>query len=167
MYYVIKKEYVGPNQDQEKWVDYDIVVISRKPARTNMSHEIKIKGWCGTTNDLSVTAYGEYETLEQAENAILEKFGKVRIADSEYQDPNIVAAFKPGEYAPISRETASNIADQWCTGLCATSTDKKLDEILEEMEDYARGEGFTIAGWEDFIREKLEDHIEEIKENNI
>lgn len=39
-------------QSQGRYRLYD------RPAHTNMSHEPRLTGWCGTTNDISVSAEG-------------------------------------------------------------------------------------------------------------
>ena len=35
--------------------------LSVRPCRTNLSHEIKLHGWCGETNNVSVDACGAVE----------------------------------------------------------------------------------------------------------
>lgn len=37
--------------------------ISTAPGRTNLSREIKLNGWLGTTNDVSETALGEWTVV--------------------------------------------------------------------------------------------------------
>lgn len=81
MYYLIENKYVGPNQRQDQYIDLDTIEISTSPAITNSSHEERIEGWCGTTNDWAVYAHGEYGTIEEARAAITDKFGDVRDCD--------------------------------------------------------------------------------------
>lgn len=105
-YYVIEINYNGPSQEQH--VDADKIEISAACAVTNSRREKCTSGWCGTTNDWSVYAHGEYVTLEQAQVAIAEKFGKVRDADPdgdafESDIPNVVKTYKAGLYSKMSR----------------------------------------------------------------
>lgn len=97
MYYIIETIYVGPNQNQDEYVDADRIEISTSPATANMSHEKRTEGWCGTTNDWSVYAHGEYATIEEARAAITEKFGEVRESDGdsfESDDEDVVETYK-------------------------------------------------------------------------
>lgn len=64
--YVILNNYVGPNRSEHR----DYYAITSTPQRTNMSHEERIEGWLGTTNDWSVQAMGEFETIDAAREAI-------------------------------------------------------------------------------------------------
>lgn len=47
------------------WRRYD---LCDRPARTNQSHEYRLEGWCGTTNDVSVYAQGAGEIVKIAKN---------------------------------------------------------------------------------------------------
>jgi hypothetical protein len=68
---------------------------------------------CGTTNDWAVYAHGEYATIEEARAAITEKFGEVRDSDAngdsfESDDEDVVEAYKPGKYAPMSSQATAD-----------------------------------------------------------
>ena len=66
-YYIIESEYVGPiNNKIDMYKDTRVLSISTVPGKTNMSKEIKTDGWLGTTNDISLRAHGEYNTLDEA-----------------------------------------------------------------------------------------------------
>jgi hypothetical protein len=52
---------VSPNALQSSW-NPDEGFIGLTPERTNSSWEERTDGWCGTTNDVSVTALGEIDT---------------------------------------------------------------------------------------------------------
>lgn len=72
-YYVVNRENVSPNalrSAEEFWT----VVIQTEPERTNSSHQIRIEGWCGTTNDMSVTAHGEFDSFEEAKTYVEENW---------------------------------------------------------------------------------------------
>lgn len=45
------------------------VEIRTAPAKTNLSHEPRVQGWCGTSDGISVFAHGEYPTLTDAREA--------------------------------------------------------------------------------------------------
>lgn len=148
MYYIIETKYVGPNQDQN--VDADTIEITAAPAKTNMSHEVRTEGWCGTTNDWSVYAHGEYETLEAAQIAAQEIWGDVRDASPdgysfESDAPEVVAVYKPGKYAPMSRqETADWTHDGMRSDITAETTDEQIAELVDEYEGYANSDGYTL-----------------------
>lgn len=40
------------------------LVLRERPAATNMSHEDRLWGWCGTSNNVSVTAHGMIEVTK-------------------------------------------------------------------------------------------------------
>ena len=65
-FYLIRSEYVGPNTDQHRY-DGKAFFVQTEPGRTNMSHEIKIEGWLGTTNDWYECAYGVFDSIEEAQ----------------------------------------------------------------------------------------------------
>ena len=49
-------------QGWEKWD------IHTSPAHTNMSHQPRLRGWCGTTNDVAVYAHGLAKVARVAKN---------------------------------------------------------------------------------------------------
>lgn len=150
MFYIIETKYVGPNHDQN--VDADTVEITTVPAETNSSHEVRTEGWCGTTNDWSVYAHGEYETLEAAKKAVKEIFGEVRDCDSERHDfggydTAAVEVYKPGKFSPMSRqETADWAHDGMRSDITADTTDEQIAELVAEYEGYANSDGCTLDG---------------------
>ena len=66
-YYVIETNFVNAEKG-------DKVEIRTAPARTNFSHEVRIIGFCGATNNKAVYAHGEFATLEAARAAIASLF---------------------------------------------------------------------------------------------
>jgi hypothetical protein len=168
VYYVIETTYVGPNREQH-W-DADTIVISKTPALTNMSHEEITEGWAGTTNDWSVHAHGAYATIEEAEAAVREKFGGVRGEDIhgytfEDGDPDKVAIYKPGEFAPLSGDEAGEWVEQWKPEIAAATTDEDIEETAEDMEQEARAQGLTFELVRDFLVQLLENKREEAAED--
>ena len=94
MYYIIETNYAGANKNRDQYVDLDRIEIRTAPAKTNMSHQVRIEGWCGTTNDWAVYAHGEYATIAEARAAIAETFGKVREFDAECADEVVIESYK-------------------------------------------------------------------------
>ena len=46
----------------------DVWVLSDRPAHTNQSHQPRLYGWCGTTDDISVNAEGLGRVVRVAKN---------------------------------------------------------------------------------------------------
>lgn len=170
MFYVIETKYVGPNQTQDQYVDVDTIEISTSPAITNSSHEERTDGWCGTTNDWSVYAHGEYDTIEEARAAITDKFGEVRDSDAngdsfESDDENVVETYKPGKYAPASSQATADWAYEGIrSDIDADTTDERIAELVAEYEAEANSNGYTLdSDLEDFMRKRRQELRDEIE----
>ena len=170
MYYVVETKYVGPNQDQDQYVDADHIDITTTPAAGNMSGEECLEGWCGTTDDWAVFAHGAYKTLEEARQAVEKKFAPCREDDdleqyAEYE--GVVARFRLGEYAPMSK----NMAADWLYSgmeqdIAAETSDQRLAELVEEYETEANYQGSTLQGTDPMeilreYRQRLRDELDE------
>jgi len=160
MFYVIERNYVGPNSETSRYCDFDFIVISKVPTFKN-SKEDCVEGWCRTKNDVSITAHGQYETYEKALETIQQRFGEVREVENEGQNPDIVAIFKPGRFANITKEFASDLAYDWSKELNKCATDKEIDDLIMQMEEWANGEGFTVSGHKKYIKEEIEELLKE------
>lgn len=175
MYYVIETSYVGPNQKQDRYVDASHIDICTAPAVTNSSHEERIDGWCGTTNDWSVHAHGEYETIEAARSAIEEIFGDVRGCDIdgrdfEFDDETVVESYKIGNFIPLSSEASINWAYDWIeNSIQADTTDVQVEELVAALEEEANENGFSLDGsLENYVldhRQHLRDILEDEDED--
>jgi len=143
-FYVIETEYVGPNQDQH--IDDDVIRIQAEPERGNMSNEIVLDGWCGTTNDWAVYAHGSYDTEQEAEDFIRRDFGDVRdVTNDVISGPNVMAVFKQGIYTPMSRsESWDWIYNDIENEITADTTDDDLKIFLSDCESSANSEGLTL-----------------------
>jgi hypothetical protein len=142
-YYVVQVEYVGPNQGDSRWIDYDRWEISTEPELTNMGRQPREQGWCGTTNDVARYAHGAYETLEAARAAIADKAGKTRIDEGEPQDLHVVEVHRVGALSPMSVEASS----MWVCGNCgvtATTTDDEIEAIVAECARDCAREGARL-----------------------
>lgn len=86
-YYVIETNYVDTESG-------DKIEIRTAPARTNFSHEVRIIGFCGATNNKAVYAHGEFATLESARAAIASLFDVIDDEDDdEADDEEIVETY--------------------------------------------------------------------------
>ena len=144
MYYVIETNYAGPNHDQH--ADADIIEISTAPAITNSSHEVRIEGWCGTTNDWAVYAHGEYASAEEARAAIAEKFGDVRDSDpngERFEEQRMLAISR---LLNSERGMAYQVCKKVTEGIDLPTTERKVAELLGAIN--------YIAGMVIFLREK-------------
>jgi len=168
MFYIIETTYIGPNQKQDRYVDADGIEISTSPARANMSNEKRIEGWCGTTNDWCVTAHGEYATIEEAREAIAEKFGEVRKIDApdDCLDEHVIEQYKPGKYAPMSSQATGEWAwESIKEDIRADTTDERIAELVADYEGAANSDGFTLdSSLENYMqiqRQELRDELED------
>lgn len=153
MFYIIESEYVGPNP--EEVVGEDQIFITTAPAAVNTNHEPCISGWCGTTNDISTIARGEYGTREEAENAMSAIFGAVRPSDIDRQPclaigsdgdaaDHIVAVYRPGPCRPLSRSATEDWVSTALDQIQADTTDERLEELEEELEAEANDQGMML-----------------------
>lgn len=161
MYYLIERNYVGPNPYAPQFVDADELYITTIPARTNSSNKIRTEGWCGTTNDWAIYAHGEYETIEKAREAIAEKFGETRIQEPwEYDEfENVVERYKRGKYIPMSaEETADWAYDGIQADITADTTDEEIDALVSEYEINARASGYMLdSDLDDIMKERRQE----------
>ncbi|MCP5428529.1 MAG: hypothetical protein H6966_09725 [Chromatiaceae bacterium] len=167
MYYVIETKYVGPNSNQH--ADSDTIEITTKPAITNMSHEERIDGWCGTTNDWAVYAHGEYDAEKAARNAIAEKFGECREDDNietwDRAKRGVVTIFRPGKYAPMSSQATADWAYEGIqSDIESDTTDERIAELVAEYEEEANSNGCTLdSDLEGFMQERRQELRDELE----
>ena len=164
-YYIIEKNYVGPNQGTDEYIDADTISICTRPARKNMSGEPCTDGWCGTTNDWAVSAYGVHHSIEAARAEIhtLAGAGGVRQIDLDTDDLDtaddleyemecngLIELYKPGRYEPLSIEATAAWIDP---------SDIRADMDIEQLyEENANTEGFTLhRGLVDWLQEQRDD----------
>lgn len=171
MYYVIETNYVGPNQSQEQYIDINTIGISTSPAITNSSHEKRIEGWCGTTNDWDIYAHGEYATIEEARTAIANKFGEVRDCDAHgdsfnSDDEDVVKIFKPGKYVPMSKHATADWAyESIQTDIKADTTDEHIAKLVAEYEADANKDGYTLdSNLKNFMQERRQELCDELND---
>ena len=168
MYYIVEKNYVGPNQGDDEYIDADTISICTRPALKNLSGEPCTDGWCGTTNNWAVSAYGEHPTLEAARAEIhtLAGAGGVRQIDLDTDDLDtaddleyemecngLIELYKPGRYEPLSIEATSAWIDP-----SDIRADMDIEQLVAEYEENANTEGFTLhRGLVDWLQEQRDD----------
>ncbi|MHA3980724.1 hypothetical protein ACW9UR_23950 [Halovulum sp. GXIMD14794] len=153
MYYIVKTTYAGPDYSEAPYCDADVVEIRKMPARTNMSDEICVDGWCGTSHDWSVTAYGEYKTLKSARKALLNRFGPARVWKNEKDaiaegidwNDDTVEVYKEGQFDLMGREeTFDWLYAAAREDVAANTTDAEIEALLDTYEAEANKEGWTL-----------------------
>jgi len=164
MYYIISNDYIGTNRDQ-RHIDGDNIVITTTPGRTNMSNEVRIEGWLGSSNDWSRSAHGLFNTEDAARAAIPELFGECREDDDldEYDDDDIIARFRPGSYAPYSAENTIEWAYEGIRqDIDAATTNERIDERVAEYEADANADlGITLD--EDALRDRMIEYRDDLR----
>lgn len=180
-YYLIEEQYVGPNKKDSTgaWIGdtWHAMHIMTEPGRTNMSHQEKIDGWLGTTNDWCRDAHGAYASLEAARAETHRRgFTEGHKDEDEALDDNYVESWISAE---ADKEQWD--AEDWLQGvtypardrssvsidtltITHDTTDDELSAMAEQIEEWAESEGNivlhglerTLESWRDWC-EKPED----------
>ena len=169
-YYVIEKNYVGPNALQSQYIDANTIVISTAPARDYGGNEW-IHGCCGEVNGWVTFAHGEYKTIEAARKAIRELlFGKWRDTDTnglpfEADDRDVCEVYKPGRYTMWDRECSQ----EWCyeainSDIKAQTSDEQMAKMLENFQYAANLEGFKLN--EKAVLELMQERRQELRDED-
>jgi len=171
---------VGPNQYQEhNWNDFPehgCLTIFASPGKTNMSHEVKITGWLGTSNDMDETALGEFDSLELA---------RKKCEELGYTIPDDSEDFKPIVFCKNDDEIESWLYPELCKTNAADwlqydndikkmitpkTTDEEIHKIADDFDNEAlteTGEGFEhgieLMYTEEFLKQIREEKIEELE----
>ena len=155
-YYLISTEWTGPKDANKPghWTDEHTWTIQTVPGATNMSHEERIEGYLGTTNNWHEYAHGEFETLEAA-RAAMEAYamehGHRHIApvetESHYLTPDMTDPVVE-TWTTATHET-SYTASEWDQSLvgrneAAGKTDAEIDALAEEWERIADADGIYL-----------------------
>jgi len=166
MYYLVTLRYVGPNPNEEIYIDFDQIQISTSPATKNGNKEICLEGWCGTTDDIAIYAHGQYATLDEARSVIIKNFGEVRcFENSDQQD--VIEAYKFGRYRRMSsQETADWSYDSIQFDIKHDTTDARIQELVLAYEAEANSQGSTLHGdLEEFMIEHRTELLEDLVED--
>jgi len=143
MYYVISQE----SEDGD--YNADVVFVSKTPAKTNMSGEVKTKGWCGTFGGVATYAHGAYETIEEAKKVVARKVSGCRPVEDDGEEFS-GEAFLIHEYDLLERDVDSQTF--LFGSLDGDETDEELGAYAEELEGMANQDGST---WGDGLLDDL------------
>lgn len=125
-YYVVEVCHTGINCDSAQWADFDRWEVTTEAPR-NSDGAVQLSGWLGTTQDISRTAHGVYDTevsacaaiqriLSDAEigadiDAVADLGGPPwlcaggwRIDVAPSPDPAVCVVYRPGEHEPLTRD---------------------------------------------------------------
>ena len=104
-YYIEEIYYCGPDGNTDKYIDFDRFEITTKPARTNLSNEIRLDGWLDMSGDVSRYTHGVYDSLAAAEYAVQNLLGDLYRRDDEpSESPDVVAVYRIGRLPPMPDE---------------------------------------------------------------
>jgi hypothetical protein len=137
-YYVIEIENLQPNDGE----DHHRMFIQTEPGQTNMSREVRVDGWLGTTNNIREHAHGAYDSESEARlavEALLSEDG-YRECDEDISDGDnvTVAVYRVGRYAPMGAEESRDWCHDSIQELVATNpTPEQIEAALDEWEDDA------------------------------
>jgi hypothetical protein len=131
-YYVVEREYVGPDRNRNR--REHTYSVTTEPARTNMGRQPITSGWAGTTNDVSVTARGEYPTLTAAVAAIAALCDEDGYREDETADldNHEVARYAHGSLEPWSADESGDWAAACQDEVTALSDDDALQRLVDE-----------------------------------
>ena len=142
LFYLIEKEYVGPNHDQ--YLNAHQVRVQTVPGLTNMTKESRVSGWLGTTNDWSLHAHGVYETREAAEAAARAMFPVLRDVESGDFREEVVAEWFVGIEEWGSDATRAWFYDEAKAWVNVRRTEAEVDAWVQEMLADAREGGGNL-----------------------
>ena len=141
-YYVIEHQRRRADRADERWLNWDHIVISTAPAWSTRDGDICTQGWCGSTDHEAVMAHGEYETVADALAAIRKIWREVRDvtnavgddAPPDYGD-EVIAIYKPGRYPRLSPRASVDLARPSIEAdISAKTYDWDIDALVDACE---------------------------------
>ena len=112
-----------------------------------MSGEVCVDGWLGCTNNWDKTAHGEFDSEEDARDAIEQLTdGDCREIDTDESDwsRDIAAFFMVGRFEQWDAENS----ETWCYSsmgdITSDTTDEEIDTLVDELENAANDENFSL-----------------------
>jgi hypothetical protein len=174
-YYIVSTEYVGP-VDRNSDPSDEVYQIQTEPEHYNGGDRgVCTDGWAGTTNDVSVHAHGEHETLEEAEKAlqaILDALpgGYRELEVDDYDEmQGVLAKYAVGDCEPYGYESTMNYINNGCAewDIGPFTSDAEIEERVEEACSQARADqqiALDESACEDhfkFLREEAQEEIVE------
>ena len=170
-YYIIEDQYIGPNYTT-KDINNHHFLITTVPGRTNMSREERTSGWLGTTHDYYRYAHGEYDTLDDAREALDEMTGdEYRLVEEDSDafweltpDGEVI---KPIEVRRVGKYEELSVADSCdeCYSLyneiTDQTTDEEIDKLVDSTVEFYREEYQSLLN-EEAVREMLIERRDEL-----
>ena len=151
-YYLINTTDVGPNCNDIENQPTDFMYITNQPGRKNLSNAICTDGWLGQSGDTNETAYGEFNSFDEAMKVAI-KHGYTEEFSSIYMDENSDETYivKNGD------QFDHWSADDWYSGcdpnITAELTDDDLDKIADSEYDDAFDNENNVHGILEYITE--------------
>jgi hypothetical protein len=144
-YYVISRENVSPNAEPLN----KIVIIQDHPGTTNQSHEEKISGWLGTTNDCYESAHGEFASLAAAQKYVTENWTDFLPLEEYDLESGEIEAYQDTREVWAIDDYLSDYARE---NISASTTDDEIKKMAAEVETEAKKNSVYIDGdVEDFL----------------
>ena len=168
MFYPITDCYGGPNRSDPKNIyGEDVGHIATEPATGNCRpYRSIVDGWCGTTNDWSKHAHGEFETREEAE-AVLTDRGLTYSCEPGWEEQQGVEYFTTREGAADHWQAEDWLHDaRGEMGITATTNDSDLLILAERYESEAEEvtdsnpAGVVLVGTMNYLR-SIRDELRE------
>lgn len=173
MFYVIETQYVGPNSLDSQHIDSHVFEVATQPAMTNSSHDVCTEGWCGTTNDSSVYAHGEYHSQQAAEEWITQHLSESGYREDELDQPaeqhmddaqdGIVARYRPVRYEPMTAEATKDWVFEALDEVAADTSDQAVADLVAMLQESSRTE-INAELDEDTVREAINERQQELRD---
>lgn len=163
-YYVVETRYAGTKRDT-KHLNANKVEVWTVPAVTNSSKEVRLSGWCGTTNDWAIYAHGEFNSLEAA-TLKAQNLGPYRdLREGEGIDPmddHVVYQIWSGEYRALDESDSwPYIGEEVKNSIKADTTDEQIAAFLDEMGAEANAAGYSLADMTQIVQAHRNDLAED------
>lgn len=150
MFYIVEKEFVGRI---ESWEDYPhTVLITDIICKDFEGHEI-INGSVSEICGWAVRTYGEYETIESAKLALLEKFQNSE--NFEEIKTDYVLEYRINLQSLDKNATKDWLEDGMMQFLNKKTTEEEIKRLIEEFEEEASSQGLRLSNVYEIIQDFL------------
>ena len=166
MYYIIEKNWVGPATPGSN--TEDVVLIRKTIPKVMATGEVRTDGWLGTAKDWAHYSHGGYATLEEAEKATREVFGKVTEITDMVINEEYVKAYRPGPFKKYSEyETEVWVKDRMDQYLDVNSDQDDIEEVAKLFRESAGESRIELhPNLEGIIKGLIDEAIEDSKYDN-
>ena len=167
MYYVTTCTYVGPNTFDSIGARLSrdpVAYIQTEPGTKNQSGAECIDGWLGTTNDWDRHAYGEFETLSQAQARCKELGCTVSVSVQEEDGEVIEERWQTPDSCADHLEAANwfQPVTPHDLGISAATTDAELATLIAREREAARTD--TSNNPQGVILHDLEEYLTDLRD---